>query len=417
MSVTTAVVGRQPVVDRDGQVVGYELLFRPLPSSQQADDPVASVVLDGDEMTSEVIFSALGIGIRQLAGGKTVFCNADRGVFTGLVPMRLPSQQTVIEVLETVTIDDEVLAGCRSLRAAGYRLAADDFIWRAGAEELLGLVDFVKIDIQAMSLSDVGILMDRCRPFGVSLLAEKIEVPEELAACRELGFDLFQGYLIGRPATITGPALTPSRMGSLQLANAVLSDDADYDNIEKALRGEPALAYQLIQLAAIGRLGETKRDVRSVREALVSVGLARLRGWIPALLLRPAGPMTDTNLPAVLGRARLVELLAEHIYPGTGGFGFAAGMLSAFDLLLGIPRHRLPDMLDLPNELRAAAFGGDSDIARLVTDVIAFERYGPSATHLPELAVDALQHSAPRAFSWALRATELIDHLPAQRER
>ncbi|MEO7125031.1 MAG: EAL domain-containing protein [Nakamurella sp.] len=410
---TTAVVGRQPIVGRSGELIGYELLFRPLPTSQSATDPAAPHQLSGDEMTNDVIFNALGLGIDRLTGGATLFCNADRGVLTGQIPVSLPPKQTVIEVLETVELDDEVLAGCRALSRAGYRLAADDFIWVAGAEELLEIVDIVKVDLRATPLPEVPALMEQCRAFEVQLLAEKIETAAELKACQDLNFDMFQGYYVGRPSTVTGKALGTSRIATMKLASMVFDDNANFDSLDAILRNEPTLSYQLIQLATIGRFGELKREIRSTREALVWIGLGKLRGWIPALLLRPAGRAVDTNLPTVLGRARLAELLAASLYPRHTDLAFTAGMLSAFDLLLGVPRENLPLILDIPPELQRAVFGSDTPIGRLIGDIIDYEQYGLAAACFAGIDRAGISQSAAQAFSWAMRATEMVDHFTA----
>lgn len=413
MPVTTAVVGRQPIIDRDRRLIGYELLFRPLPTSLIAQDPEAHEDLSGDEMTTRVIFNTLGLGVQRLTGGALAFCNADRGVLTGQMPVSLPPKQTVIEVLETVVFDDEVLAGCRALSRAGYRLAADDFIWSSKAETILDLVDIVKIDLRITPMADIPRTIERCRRHHVQLIAEKIESADELTACMDLGFDMFQGYHLGRPTTVSGPSLGPSRLAIMQLASAVLDDDVEYDTIDKMLRTEPELSYQLIQLAAIGRFGETKRDVTSVRQALVWIGLNRLRGWIPALLLRPAGRAIDTNLPAVLGRARLAELLAKRMFPDQTDHAFTAGMLSAFDLLLGVPRENVPLILDIPPRLQQAAFGSDSRIGGLIGDIIEYEQYGSAAVSFGELDRAMVSQLAAQAFGWAVRAIEAIDSYAA----
>lgn len=410
---TTAVVGRQPIVGRAGELIGYELLFRPLPTSQTATDPAAPRRLTGDEMTNDVIFNALGLGIERLTGGAAVFCNADRGVLTGQIPVSLPPKQTVIEVLETVALDDEVLAGCRALSRAGYRLAADDFTWIAGAEELLEIVDIVKVDLRVTSLADVPALLEQCRSFEVQMLAEKIETAEELEACRKLDFDMFQGYYVGRPSTVTGEKLGSSRIATMKLASMVFDDNASYDTLDRILRTEPALSYQLIQLATIGRFGEMKRPIRSTREALVWIGLSRLRGWIPALLLRPAGRAVDTNLPTVLGRARLAELLASSLYPRHSDLAFTAGMLSAFDLLLGVPRENLPLILDIPPDLQQAAFGSETPIGRLIGDIIDFEQYGLAASCFSGVDRAGISSAAAQAFSWAMQATTMVDRYAA----
>ncbi len=415
MPITTAVVGRQPIIDRTHRIIGYELLFRPLLTSTTADDPSAPPAPDGDHMTVGVFFSALGIGLERLTGGKEIFCNLDRGVLTGRLPMTLPRRNTIVEVLESVAFDDEVAAGCRRLRASGYRLAADDFRWRDDAEELLGQVDIVKIDIQATPAEEVADLVRRCRPYGVRLLAEKVEDGEELFRCCELGFDLFQGYYLGRPQTVSSPALNPAQHHVLQLAGVVLRPTTDFGEIERIVRTDPALSYQLIQLASLGRFGETRREVRSIREALVLMGEQRLRGWVPALMLRPAGPAIDTHLVTVLARARTVELLAARSDELDSAAGFTAGMLSAFDLLLNIPRERLADTLEIPPSLRADAFGHDTPLARLIAEVIDREHGSfDAAADEPDTADLAtadltFNEVAAEAFGWAVEAATTID--------
>ncbi len=409
MSAITAAVGRQPIVDRRLDLVGYELLFRPLATSQSAVDPLAPGDRDGDRMTNDVIFGTLGIGVQRLVGDRSIFVNADRGVLTGRVPVSLPPRQTVIEVLETVTVDDEVLDGCRALKRAGYKLAADDFTWFARAEELLELVDIVKIDVQAVLPARVPALMALCQPFAVKLLAEKIETEEELRACLTLGFDLFQGYHVGMPKTVSGPALSPTRVGMMRMASAVLDDDVDYRELERILRTEPALSYQLIQLASIGRFGELKREMLTLRQALVWIGLNRLRGWIPALLLRPAGKAADTNLPTVLGRARAAEILAGHLFPQLADAAFTAGMFSALDLLLGVPNGKLPGMLEIPPHLHEAIFNRETPVGKMLGFLIDYELHGATPPVDSGIGPDLMASASVRGFDWAIAQTAVID--------
>lgn len=411
MPLSTAVVGRQAIADRHGGTIGYELLFRRLPHSTQAFTD-GEPRLSGDQMTIAVFFGALGVGLGRLTGGKPAFVNADRNMLTDRLPVALPASHTVVEVLESVAVDSEVLDGCRALRESGYRLAADDFAWFDGAERLLDLVSYVKIDIQAQTHADVEMLARRCRSFDVQLLAEKVETEDELEWCRELGFDLFQGYHIARPQTVVGTALNPEQHNVVRLANAVLADYADFTVIEDILRVEPALTYQLLQLASLGRFGETQRPVRSIREGLVLMGLTRLRSWVPALMLRPEGRAIDSGLVTVLTRARTAELLAIRRDAQWASYAFAAAMISGFDLLLGMPRSEVLAALDIPQELQADAFGHGTPLARLINDVRAYEegRTGPPESDWDVTDIDGV---SALAFSWALDAVELIDAFDA----
>lgn len=99
------------------------------------------------------------------------------------------------------------------------RLAiADTFVWFDGAEQLLELVHIVKIDIQATDPDDLSALVGKCKPFKVQLLANKIETADELTACREIRFDLYQGFMTGRSGWLGG---VTAASGLIHLASIV----------------------------------------------------------------------------------------------------------------------------------------------------------------------------------------------------
>src|SRR4051794_8855709 len=271
------VVARQPIIDLAGDVVGFELLYRPI----RSDSPAVS----GEQMTAQVVLGALTIGVDQLVGDKAMFCNAERGVLTGETPVTLPPARTVIEILETVDIDDGAVAGCRDLVARGFRLALDDFVWAAGVERLLEIASIVKIDLQATPRDEVRELIARCREYDVRLLAEKVETDEDVAWARAQGFELFQGYAIERPVVVRGSTIAPSAVTHVQLALTLLTEEMDFDDLEDILRREPGLVVQVLQMASAGADRGLRRPIRTVREALVLLGTTRIRQWVALTLL------------------------------------------------------------------------------------------------------------------------------------
>ena len=393
---SSVAVGRQPIVDRDGHVVGYELLYR----SAHPDTPMPS----GEQMTAEVVLGALTIGVGQLVGDKVIFCNAERGVLTGATPVTLPASRTVIEVLETVHVDDESVQGCIDLVERGFRLALDDFVWVDGAERMLELASIVKIDVQAMGRAEAEALAARCAPYDVLLVAEKVETDEEVAWARSVGFDLFQGYAIERPAVVRAQTIPASVVAHVQLAMTLLTEDVDFDEIEAILRREPGLVLQVLQLASIGAGRGLRREVRTVREALVLLGTVRIRQWVALTLLtgRPgAGP---DGLATALVRARTCELLAGLRGGIESEFAFTAGLLSTLDLLLGIPIDEVAGMLDVPDALVDAAFRRTTPAGELVDEVAAYQRAVPvvPGDEVPEHVGRDIDDAAARAFAWAM---------------
>ena len=95
----------------------------------------------------------------------------------------------------------------------------------------------------------------------MQLLAEKVEDHDRLAEFEALGFELFQGYALERPALITATSLEPGIAARLRMAATILTSDPDLDEVEQIVRADPALALQLIRVASVGRPGETRRAI------------------------------------------------------------------------------------------------------------------------------------------------------------
>lgn len=400
MAAHDVVVGRQPIFDRDLTVMGYELLFRPVPAP--ALTPKEAAGARGDQMTAEVLFGSVSIGIDRLVGNKKLFCNASRGVLTGEVPVLLSPEQTIIEVLESVIPDEQVLAGCRRLRDDGFTLALDDVHWFADVEPFIELASIVKIDLRATTWADLPDLVDRCRRHDVILVAEKVETAEELDRCDALGFDYFQGYLLARPCQVPGRVLDPSRLARVHMAARLLDRECPVSELERIVRNDPAMTYQLLQLAGIGAARGMRRTVQTVREALVLVGWRRLQSWLSLLLIGSNGEASDEELSMALTRARMCELAARSVASSLSETAFTAGMLSSFGVLLDMVLEDALRDLPLDDSLRRAVLDADGQLGQLVADVADFQLGRPDDATRSGLDGAVLSSAALEALIWAV---------------
>ncbi|HXQ61597.1 MAG TPA: EAL domain-containing protein [Acidimicrobiales bacterium] len=397
-------VGRQPIFDRDLFVFGYELLFRPA----SAPTPAEAAGARGDYMTADVLFGSVSIGLDRLVGKKKLFCNASRGVLVGSVPVLLPPEQTVIEVLESVVPDEEVLAGCRRLRDEGFTLALDDVCWFADAEPFIELASIVKIDVQSTQPEDLPGLTEKCRRFGVTLVAEKVETTDEFRRCEALGFDYFQGYLLARPCHVPGRALDPGRQGRLRLAAHLLDSECPISVLEDIVRRDPAMTLQLLQLAGIGGDRGMRRTVQTLRDALVVAGWRRLQSWVSLLLIGGRGQASEEELTTALMRARMCELTAGSVDRSLSDTAFAAGMLSSFDMLLDIPLDDVLRDLPLDEGIKRALLEEDGPLGRLVADVADFQLGRPQEATRSGLADTVLSSAALDALIWSVELTSAV---------
>ncbi|WP_245832756.1 putative bifunctional diguanylate cyclase/phosphodiesterase [Sphingomonas mucosissima] len=144
----------------------------------------------------------------QLAGPR-----AAKRVLDRLAHHKIPTSSLCVEVTEGVMLDraaDSILANLRTLHDAGVSIALDDF--GTGYASLAHLrsvpVDRIKIDRSFVSSIDqpnggtiaiVRAIVGLGRGLGKVVVAEGIETEAQALRLRQLGCQLGQGYLYGRP--------------------------------------------------------------------------------------------------------------------------------------------------------------------------------------------------------------------------
>jgi EAL and modified HD-GYP domain-containing signal transduction protein len=393
-------VGRQPIFDDKLNVYGYELLFR---------KPAGSA-MDADAMTAEVLVHAsLDLGFKSVVGSKLAFINATRSFIVGELPVGLPPEQTVIEILEDVALDTQVLAGCRRLVREGYRLALDDYVFREGDEPLLELANIVKLDVLAMPGADLAQQVEHCAGYGLQLLAEKVETRAQLAACHDLGFGLFQGYLLSRPSMVASQALTPNRLTCLRLTEKLCDPDISAEDVTSVIETDPGLSYRLLHAAGMGVAGGFRRQLHSVRDGIVQLGTRRLRDWVILMLLADTHEGSAEQLTIAMTRARMSELLADATVPTVRDSAFTIGLLSALDLLLEAPLPEIIKHLSLSSELVDGLLDHTGALGRILDEVLSWERGIEGPSERPERDLVHLAESYVQALAWATDICKVLD--------
>lgn len=339
-------IARQPIFDRQQQVFGYELLFR----SGMTGAYDAS---DAEQAACSTLDTSVMMGLDVLCHGTRAFLNFGRDVLLSGYPAFLPPQQTVIEILETVTPDDEVIAACRNLKKQGYTIALDDFISAEGMEPLIQVADIIKVDIRQVAPEKWASLASVHSNRGIRMLAEKVETREEFERLLVCGYHYFQGYFLSRPATVAQSEIPPMQANYLRLLQLVQAPQLDFAELERSVKREAALCYRLLRYLNSSAFGFTK-DVTSIRHALSLLGENEVRRWMCLVALVGAGQGRPPELVrAALVRARFCELLAGKLKKSSQNL-FLLGLLSAMDVLLELPLEIILERMPVSKSIKDA---------------------------------------------------------------
>jgi c-di-GMP-related signal transduction protein len=358
-------VARQPIFDREEKVFGYELLFRNgLENSFTASD--------SDAASRATLDSSLLMGLDVLCDGKRAFLNCTKDtLIKGLVTL-MPSQSTVVEILEQVPPDPDVMAACQRLKEAGYLIALDDYVVNDPREPLADMADILKVDLKLTTSEGRAALIKRYGPWRCRMLAEKVETQKEFAAVREQGFVYFQGYFFRKPELLTARDVPANRISYLRMLQAVSLPELDLPAIEKLIKGETSICYRLLRYLNSPMFG-FKSEIHSVRHALSIMGEREVRRWVRLVAAVGAGQDKTSDLVlSALVRARFGELLTPQVPHGESDL-FLLGLLSLIDAMLEMPMTEVLEKLPLDRETKAVLTGQTSLLRPVYQLMLAHE--------------------------------------------
>ncbi|WP_224957542.1 EAL and HDOD domain-containing protein [Geomonas subterranea] len=397
-------LGRQPILDRTQQIMGFELLFR------SPESLYAANILDVQAASASVIVNALTqFGIQDVLGRHKGFFNVTREVLMSDAVELLPKERVVIELLESIVADQEVLERCRSLKALGFSLALDDHVYSPAFHDIYRLIDIVKVDVLETPAQSLPEMVENLRKWPLTLLAEKVENAEHYKFCSQLGFDLFQGYYFARPVVLRQNKIDIGKITMMQLMKQVMAD-AEWGEIEETFKQNPGLTYNLLRLVNSVAMGLRVR-IKTLRHALTVLGLEQLKRWI-TLALYASNDQNGVQSPLLemaATRGKLMELLIlASRGRGAGELadqGFMVGILSLIDVLFEDSMAELVGKLNLVENVKSALLHREGDLGGLLVLAEMLERADFAAVSeqldICELELDQLLSAQLETFSWA----------------
>jgi EAL and modified HD-GYP domain-containing signal transduction protein len=341
-------LARQPIMDLRGRVYAYELLFR--------SGLGAFFSGDGDLATRTMLDNTVIFGLDKLTAGLPAFVNCTRDALTENLVYVLPTSMTVLEILEDVEPTPSLVTSCCKLKAEGFRLALDDFVWAPKFEPLVRLADYIKVDFRSTDYLDRRNLMRRLRGVTAAMVAEKIETQEEYQQACEEGFALFQGYYFCHPVLMENHKVPANRVSYFEILQLLHRDTLDLDKVSQLVKRDASLTYRLLRLVN-SPMYAMQREVHSVQAALLVVGeetFRRVATLAIACELNAGQPAEILRLALV--RGRFCELAARQCALDSTE-QYLLGLMSLLPAMLRLPIEELTPMLPLRDEIRRALKG------------------------------------------------------------
>jgi EAL and modified HD-GYP domain-containing signal transduction protein len=359
-------LARQPILDRDQSVEGYELLY-----SQRENGQTATNGHDPALATARLALGALSeIGLEHLVGESRAWINVGPEFLTPELVRNLPPERVVLELHAPSFADPGAHAALGELRGTGYPIALADFRYDPEFEPLLSNVDFVKLNMAALGPRVLARHSFKLRAHQLTLVAEKIESHDDFRLAKAAGADLFQGYFFCRPHLVGARAILPSRLALMQLAAALQDPAVQLEDLERLISGDVGLSYRLLKYINSAYFNLRGR-ISSIKQAVALLGIEPLRRWATLSIFAELSDKPRELFVTALIRAHFCQEAGEPT-DGAPADLFTLGLFSVLDALNDTSMYAALQNLPLTPSIRDALID-HAGAGRLLECVTAIE--------------------------------------------
>ncbi|RLA72249.1 MAG: hypothetical protein DRG24_03465 [Epsilonproteobacteria bacterium] len=367
-------LARQPILDKEKHIFGYEFFYRNDDGSSDFDDPRSA--------TSSVLVSLLNqIGLQNSVGSSKAFVNVSGDLLlTDIIPT-MPKERFVFELSEKIIITQREREAIREFYEMGYVFALDNVsfseIYLENFTPVLPYITYAKFDTTAI---DIEQLPQKIEPYKqMKLIAQKVEIPEVYEAYKAHDFSFFQGYFFAKPHIIQHNRLDPKHLGVIRLFN-MLQSDTPIEQVSQEFARHNELSMQLLQYLNSTSLFQLN-DAASIREIIELVGKKKLLQWLLMIIYSKSGKdiqtdksplslMVQNRIDIMHGILELVNPPELEILKEQARF---IALLSLLESVFNVPMSTIVQSMDIDNIIEEALLSKSGKLGRIYAIALALE--------------------------------------------
>ncbi|WP_332855450.1 EAL and HDOD domain-containing protein [Duganella sp. S19_KUP01_CR8] len=347
-----------------------------------------------------------------------VLLSMDAVIFNRHAPLVAPHTVFMLDRKGASLPVEQIAGRMTALRETGCKVALRGISLDPVDAPLLAVCDVAMLSLGEHTLADFQSLVKqlRMRYPDMKLAVDGVETWDEQRMCMSWGCNYFMGHFLTTSDKVDPDAkVDQSRMTSIELLN-LLRTDAELPAMIEVAKRDPGMTYQVLQWANAPSNGQTTK-VTSLQQAFMVLGRNQLYRGLTVSMFRLGGGANQARdeslLEVALTRARFLETCSK-LPQAQRDELFLVGLLSLFDVLLGVPMANLVDKMHLSDDIRDVLLNSDGVYGPYLTIVLLLERDKVDrALEIAEkegLDMDGLGMVGQAAFKWA---QESIQHTHA----
>jgi len=374
-------LGRQPIVDKDAQLIGYELLYR--------NESGTSAMQNEQSATANVLTHTLSLsGIDSIVGKHLAFVNVDAKFLKHDMILSVPPARFVFELDVPSSRDEESLKRLKELYEKGYQFAfcIDDVSDNTVeyAKNVVEYISYIKLNTMQVEKEKLFKVLLTLGSSQKTLIATHVETKELFESFFDMGFELFQGYFFAKPEMVSSSQISSDSAMVISLCN-LLTTDASTEEIVEGFSAVPTISMHLIQYLNSCAFN-FKDSVDSIGRMVTLLGRKPLLQWLFLTLYASNDASQENNaiLLTVQQRTQLIVDLLKVVNPEVSkeeiSKAYFVGLLSLMHIIVKQPLEEFLESIHIEDSIKEALLEKRGLLGEIFEVSIAIEQFDLAIT-------------------------------------
>lgn len=356
------VVARQPIYDREGNIVAYEVFLRKKDGTCEYPKEV-----EFSKAAYLVTNFLVEFGVEKVAKGKKVVINfAFESILNKTIDL-LPFEKVIFnlnppEVSIGETLYKRILERLEEIVKKGGEIILNEKLYTGKYKELFELSHGVEFSLESVSKDKVrGV-----HSYKKKVMVTKIESKEDYNKAYELGVDYFEGIYLAPPETLKEIELAPFLKLTLLRLMSALTSSKSLKEVAEIISSDVGMTVRFLQFVNSAYFARRKK-IEDVSHAVSYVGLENVKRFLLLLSLNDFIKVENPELwKKSLIRAHIAQELVKSHSPDLSEKAFLVGLFSLLDKILGVDIPSFLSELNVADDIIKAFTDENSPLAKIL---------------------------------------------------
>lgn len=368
---------RQPIKDRDSKIIGYEIQYHG--ENTAFGDDKNAVPASNDFAAADTIYSFLTQNTDKLLRGSLNFMTFTTTLLMKKTPRLFDKNELVIQIDDSVIIHPLAMHLVQQYVKEGYRVSVNEFQFAPRYLALLDSIDYIKLNLKSTPMVTLKNIVDIAHSMSKQCIAIDIDREDLYQKAIKLGVDAMEGPYVAAKLTTKAHSSGYLQSNFFRLLMAITQEEPDVVEIEQIISVDATLTYGLLKMVNSCYFA-ARREVTSVRQAIVIMGLSELRQWAYLLSAsnaeNPIEEGAEEFLRLSFMRANFCSSLMNYAQqmPISKPDAYLMGMFSTLNYLIDAPLDEILAQIPLRQEIKDALLEHKGRCGMLYDLAISYER-------------------------------------------